>query len=240
MAHIIEGIIIKKIDYKETSKIVYLITKQGKRSVVIKGAKRIKSKYLGLSQVITKVNLNVSKDDEISNIIDGDIINYYDNIKKDLDALNVCYVILENIYYLAGDDTDYNTLYDFINIILDYLNEGKNPLDVLVSFLVKALYLYGVNPKFTECVICGSKENLVFFDSYHGGVICENCIQEAKVKTSYDIMVKLIEIYFLKPQLGIIQNQKEDNLLMIKVLNDFYEYHLGYKSKSMKILNKML
>ncbi len=36
------------------------------------------------------------------------------------------------------------------------------------------LYVFGINPSLNECVICKSKNNLVFFDLKEGGCYCNN------------------------------------------------------------------
>ena len=53
-----EGLILKQIDFHEYDKIITLLTKdQGKKTGVLKGAKRINSAHLGISEPFTHVNV---------------------------------------------------------------------------------------------------------------------------------------------------------------------------------------
>ncbi len=69
-----EGIVYKTITYKETSKIVYIYTKDGKKSIKALGSKNSKNKTFGFGEIGNIVSF-VSTDDDFPTLIEYDIIN---------------------------------------------------------------------------------------------------------------------------------------------------------------------
>ena len=142
-----EGIVFKAITYKETSKIVYLYTPNGKVSVKAIGSKNSKKKTFGFGEIGNIVSFVIT-DQDFPTLIEYEILNY------------------------LPDDSIHNKIYPFIKDIM--LNLLDNPLKALSIFLIKMTYNFGVAPKFDSCIICGNKNNLLFSVS-KGSVICNNC-----------------------------------------------------------------
>ena len=112
-----EGFIVDEKSYKETSKILNIITKDGlKIGVVSKGCKKMKSNLRSVSQKFTYANFIISyKEDGLSTLISADIINPFLNIKKDI----------EKIYY-------FNFITDLTNQVIKQSN-NKNIYDTFYN-----------------------------------------------------------------------------------------------------------
>jgi len=167
----LEGIVYKSIDYKETSKIVYLYTRCGKVSVKVVGLNRKNNNFKSFPITGNIVKYNYSET-RVPTLTDFDMIlsplNYSDNLEY-LEALRVVILVLNQ---LPDDINDYRT-YNFIKNILTNLAEA--PKRLLATFLIKMLYSFGVTPNLKECANCKSKDNLVFFDIDAGVSLCSNC-----------------------------------------------------------------
>ena len=90
----IEGIILKKINYKESSKIIYLYTKDGLVSVLVHGSNKMKSPYLSLTSTLNHVSLFVSGKD-LRTLRDGDIVNGFSKITNNLEK----YTYITHVYH---------------------------------------------------------------------------------------------------------------------------------------------
>ena len=65
-----EGIILKATEFKESSKILHLLTIEGKKSVLLKGAKKINNKYRYMAYPLNYISY-ISSAAKLPTFIDG-------------------------------------------------------------------------------------------------------------------------------------------------------------------------
>ena len=144
------GIIVKSLDYKEKSKIVYIYSILGLKGYKVLGVKGKK---------------NVSS----GNLITGNIINCSNDIK----TIDVLRAMIEIINYLP-EDSNNELMYPFIEEAFLKILE-LDSLKVLSIFLIKMLYPFGVNPELKKCQRCGNTNDLIGFSITDHGALCKNC-----------------------------------------------------------------
>ncbi|MCK5732233.1 MAG: DNA repair protein RecO [Tenericutes bacterium] len=229
-----EGIILKKINYKESSEIIYLYTKEGLKSVLIHGSNKMKSPYLSLSKVLNVVSLHTSGKD-LKTLRDGDTLKYYRNISSDLEKYTYVTLILEKLYYFSTHSHDHDKLYNFIIKIFDIVEENDAYIPYLNMVELKLLYLLGVNPLFAHCVSCDKTENLKF-SIKAGGMCCEeHLIENPIISPLGTIVMQQLYYYDLKKREEL--NINDIYLKEVRILLDkYYEYHLNFKGNSRKML----
>ena len=89
------------------------------------------------------------------------------------------------------------------------------------------LYIFGVKPTFSECVICGNKE-IVNFSIKEGGALCHNCANQNN--ESLRIMDSFLRLYNTR-----IYNEEDFNDLDYKeLLNNIYSYYLFHVNLKLK------
>ncbi|MCK4552030.1 MAG: DNA repair protein RecO [Tenericutes bacterium] len=229
-----EGIILKKINYKESSEIIYLYTREGMKSVLIHGSNKMKSPYLSFSKVLNVVSLHTSGKD-LKTLRDGDVLKNYRNISNDLEKYTYVTLILEKIYFFSTHSHDHEKLYNFIIKIFDIVEGNVEYIPYLNMIELKLLYLLGVNPLFAHCVSCVKTENLTF-SVKAGGMCCEeHLIGKSTISPLGTLAMQQLYYYDL-------QKEEEMNIndLYLKeiriVLDKYYEYHLNFKGNSRKML----
>jgi DNA repair protein RecO (recombination protein O) len=232
-----EGIVVKTINYQDNAKIVYLITANGKKSIIVKGATNLKSHTFSYAQELTKLGYDI-KDKYLSA---GKIINSYSNIKSSYDKIHSALLIIEIAYDLIDHINDFDTFYTFLDNVLSLI-DGQDYYQILeLIFRVKTLYLLGVSPIFTRCIECESKENLVGFSFYNGGMKCTNCVTHDDLIYKDEVILSLKQLYLIKLEDleknldKIVINYDELNLF----LNRYYEHYLGFVSRVSRIFTKM-
>lgn len=233
-----QGIIIKTIDYQENSKIVYILTNQGIKSAIVRGAKNLKSHTYSYAQPLVKIEFEIKKDRYIGA---NNIINNYNNIKLNYDKLSICLKIIEICYVLGEHITDSNIFYNFVNDILNYIEIENNNIDSYeLIFKIKTLYLLGVAPVFSKCVCCGKKDHLKGFSFNNGGMKCSNCIELDDFIYPNDTILEIKTIYLTKlDKLNLLiedNNLKYDYHKINRFLELYYEQYLGFVSKVNKVL----
>ena len=95
----IEGIVISEIDYKESSKIINILTEEGIIGIVAKGTKKVKNKLSGVTSKLTYGYFHMNyKENGLSTLIEVDIIDNFKNIRKDINKMSYSLYLLELAY----------------------------------------------------------------------------------------------------------------------------------------------
>ncbi len=214
-----KGLIIDSIDYKEKSKIIYLYTPYGKESILVKAGKAYKAGNLGMITTLNEVSYVKSKA-KLPVMIEYHILNSFFDITSSIEKIEAVSIILEIIKNIP-DDTNHERCYNFIINTLNDLKNYPNTKKVLSLFLIKMLYVYGVNPSLKECVNCHNKANLVFLDIYRGGALCSSCT----VNNTLDKLNIWNEYYYEKKK--IEDYSDVDFKLLLKDIASYYSIHLS-------------
>ena len=212
-----KGIVLSSIDYKETSKIVYLYTPRGKISVKAQGANRPKNGLLGFittGNIVSFVASETAFPSVIEYDIDESILINEDNLK----VLETIMVIFEVIKYLP-DDICHKKTYIFIENILKSLN-SDNYLKLLSIFLIKITYSFGVAPNLKSCTKCNSTTNLTTFSVDSGGALCSRCSHSNNI----ELLNIFKEYYYEKKDLSTYNECNYSELL--RVIDRYYKAHI--------------
>ena len=127
-----EGIVIKSIPYKETSKIVYLYTNKGKISVKAIGSKNAKKNTFGFGETGNIVSF-ITTDSDFPSLTEYDIINSAYKYTNSFDSIMALGKIIELLNYIP-EDSIHEKVYTFTKNIL--LNLNINPKKALCIFLI--------------------------------------------------------------------------------------------------------
>lgn len=147
-----EAVILKNLDYKETSKLVYFYTNNGVTSAMAKGAHRKESKVRSLIEPITCVNVCYS-DAKLPTLTQIDLVSNFTNIKYDLEKQVYALHILELVYRLTIE-VDHQKIYQLLKKTLQTLDRGIDSELVSFVFELKLLFYLGLALDF---------ENITFY-----------------------------------------------------------------------------
>ncbi len=232
-----EGIVLKSIPYQDHAKIVFLLTKEGKVSFILKGGTSLKSHTYMYNQELTKIRFATKK----NYFTGGEVIMSYPAIKGDFNRLTCALQILELADVLSTHATDLVTFYTFTASILELLETGRSPTLLLIIYKLKNLYLLGVAPSFTRCVDCGGQANLSFVVAA-GGMKCTSCLTPQDQVSSPKLVDDLRRLYITK--LGDFDwdtlRLETSEASIEAVLKTFYEQFLGFISKTKPIMQQLL
>ena len=114
------------------------------------------------------------------------------SINKLNDAL-----LIRNYESTQHASSDFNTFYQFLDEILFLLDQNYHPYYLLI-FRVKLLYLLGIGPVFSKCVLCGERDNLIGFDFLKGGMKCATCASNAGIYHNQEVIQLLRLLYLTK------------------------------------------
>ncbi len=235
-----KGIVISKIKYKETSYILKIFTEKfGLISVIVHGARKSNSQYLGYFNIMNELHFDLIKsaNSEIYLLKDADFIRFFlKNIPYKSQAY--FYIVNELIRKIYTDE--YDIIYQLIIKYFESLIENKiRKIYIFWRFLAKFLQILG-NPIFYDnCYLCGSKLTSKRFISKRGdGFICEFCSQNNKAIKAISSEATMIFEKFRN--LGNVDLEIADNT--IQEINSIFLLHLKthfHQDFNLTLLNEL-
>lgn len=236
----IEGIIVSVNDFKESSKILNIFTKEyGVIGVIAKGCKSIKSTLRSVTDRLTYGYFYMNyREDKLSVLSSVDVINPFKNIKKDIECISYASYILD----LATQVYKQNNSSDIYKLLIDSLikiNELYDPMVITNILELKYLDYLGVMPVLDRCSVCGSEKSIATLSSSRGGYICNNCLKNDRMVSTKTI--KLIRMFYY---VDISKIEKLDISELCKneintFLNEYYENYTGLYLKSKNFINNI-
>ena len=236
----IEGIIVSEIDYKESSKIINLLTLDyGIIGVIARGTKQIKNKLSGVTSKLTYGYFHVNyKENGLSTLIEVDVIDMFKNIRKDINLMSYSIYLLELADRVYKHDDDSN-IYKMLIASLKKIDEGYDYKVISNIFELKMLDFLGIRPVIDECVNCGNKTDIVTISSYRGGYLCKNCAKgEVIVNTK---TIKLLRMFYYVDISKITKLEVSDNVKneLSRFIYDYYDRYSGIYLKSRDFLQNL-
>ena len=235
----INGIIISTVDYKESSKIINILTeKDGIIGVLARGSKKMRSKLASTTNVLCYGTFHLDyKKENLPFLIEVDIIDSFKEIRKDIIKTNYSLFLLElasGVYRHGQNENIYSLLIDGLSKI----NENFDSSIITSIIELKFLEYLGIKPVINQCVSCGSKTDIVTISSYKGGYLCKNCVGSEYI---YHLKtIKLIRMFYYLDIKKITKLEispiikKELNLF----IDDYYERYSGLYLKSKTFLQE--
>lgn len=233
-----EGLILKQINFKESSKILHLYTENGQLSVLVHGAKKLSSPFLHLTENLNRIRFYATGK-EMKTFSDGEIITDFSLLKTNLEKFTCAQHITEMLSFFYESEYDHKKMYEFVLKILGKIETETDYLPYVFMFELKYLFLLGVAPNFNTCAACGAREMLKF-SVRDGGFACplHATATDFLEITTVDAMRTLF-YHDLRNPLAL--SLDADTVKKIRrFLDDYYLYHLNFKSKSRLILAGLL
>ncbi|HHV45665.1 MAG TPA: DNA repair protein RecO [Tissierellia bacterium] len=173
-----EGIVLKEMRYKETSKILTILTKKhGKIHGMARGAYKPKSQLMVNTQPFSYNNYIFFKGRNFYYINQADTIDSFYSIRENINRIIYGSYLLElaDISVLEEEDTE--KLFLLLKKGLEVLsNLNENFLAFTIAYELKFISFLGYKPLFDRCAVCGTRDIRHFkFSIEYGGIICDRC-----------------------------------------------------------------
>ncbi len=176
-----EGIVLKELRYRDTSKILSVYTKKyGKISIMARGAYRPKSQMIANSQPFSYNDYQLYKGKNFFYITQGDILDSFYSIRERIERVTYGYYMLELIDKSLPEEQENEKIFKLLIKglkVLSFLD--KDYLKFIVAYELKFISFLGYKPYLDKCVVCGSlNKKDIKFSVYEGGIICKKCVIE--------------------------------------------------------------
>jgi DNA repair protein RecO (recombination protein O) len=206
-----EAVVTRSLRLGETSKIVWLYTKDyGKVKVVAKGARSSKSKFGSSLELFTHSAVVFYRKDrrDLQLLSQSDALRHFPVLEKDVARFafaGACIELLDSM--IMGEEPNpslFQLLVDVLGGLEECSREGLK--SVFWAFELKAAELLGYKPELSRCSRCGKEEEegrerregrkgqegLVRFAPLKGGLICKAC--DSRERDSFQVTTEAKEL----------------------------------------------
>ena len=230
-----EAVVLRKLDYGDTSKIATLYSDElGKFAVIIKGGRTAKTKVGMIVDPLNIIQIVLYKKDtrEIQIVTQADLVFSPNVLKDDLERIKYASAIAELVFNLIPEHEANLKIFRGIKKILMLLNDkNENPKILFIKFFLFFVKEIGYEIQLSSCASCGKElsKDMALFYSYNKGALCPEC------QGNYAVTADLSQELF---QTLICLNGKQNrNFGDMKILDKaiyFLEKYLSYHIEEFK------
>ena len=179
-----EALVLRTVDFSETSRIVTLFTRQfGKIEALAKGGRRLKGSFESSLDILARnaVTYIAKRGDTLDLLTESKLLRRFcvraTNFAGTLGGYYVAELV--NSFMAPGDPMP--ALYDLTVKVLPQLEEGTQVMRTLARYEGRLLQLLGHAPSLRDCVQCGvsiprKPNRRIVFGMLDGGVLCPDCL----------------------------------------------------------------
>lgn len=238
------GIVIATMPIGEYDKRLVILTKErGKITAFAKGARKPNSAFLACSQSFSFGEFTLYEGRSSYNLLSVDISNYFEEIRKDMEAVYYGVYFCEYADYFTRENVDATEILKLLYLSLRALS--INSIDkglVRRIYELKMLTLNGWAPEVFTCVNCSTTDNISYYITDEGRVLCGECrkyaskatfISGSTIYTMQYILTSTIE------KLYTFTVTKEVLKELSKFVDNYKSVYIDKKMKSLELLEKL-
>lgn len=235
----VKGIVVSTAPFKETSKIINIFTENiGIIGCVSKGCKSLKSKLRLPSEKFAYGTFHLYYNEKgLSTLIEGDIENYFLNIKSDILKVSYLSYICELAVHVYKESEN-SEVYKLMENAILKIEDGFNPMIITNILELQYLSYIGINLNLDECVRCGSSK-VVTLSLARGGYICSNCRENEPIID--EKVLKLMRLYYYVDisKISTLDIDENTSKTINYILCEYYDEYSGVRLKSKKFLKDL-
>jgi len=171
--------VLRRVRWSESSLILTLYSLDfGRISAIAKGALRPKSQFYGRMELLSMVDLSLSRREgrELDTATDAVPINHYEAIRVDPEAFGHSCLFIEWLLNTITGSEPSHPMFHLIREVLDNFSTGAPFWPVLCSGIEKALRLSGFAIEIDRCTSCGKDPGgSTHWSASSGGILCADC-----------------------------------------------------------------
>lgn len=234
-----DGIVVSSIPFKESSRIINILTKDmGIVGCIVKGCKSLKSKLRLPSEKFAYGTFHFYyKENGLSTLIEADIKNYFINIKSDIVKISYMSYLCElatNVYKESSN----SEVYDILISALLKIEDNFDPKIITNIVEIQYLSYIGISLCLDSCVNCGSTK-VVTLSTSKGGYLCSNCRQSEPILDGKILKLLRLYNYVDISKISNLDIDSEISNAIDKIISEYYEDYSGISTKSKKFLREI-
>ncbi|HWQ57984.1 MAG TPA: DNA repair protein RecO [Clostridia bacterium] len=176
----VNGIVTRYADYRESDRILTILTKQlGLVSAKARGCRRPKSALLQAGELFVYGEFVLFKNGDKYTVDSCDVEERFYPLREDISRFGAGAYMLGIVNECATEGEGAEALLTLLLYALSYTAYTEcDPADMAVAFAARALALMGYMPALTRCASCGADvrgQGRIRFSGETGGALCGTC-----------------------------------------------------------------
>lgn len=182
------AVVLRRTDYSETSLVVALLTEDGgRRSAMVKGAKRPKSPFFGALDLysLNEVVMLERRSSDLAIMTEASVVDVYAGLRRDLKNAYAAHAMAELLLGTVEENEPVPEVFELTCRTLGLLAEADPEAAEahLAAFEVKLLKHLGLELVLDRCALCEKPiengTNLTALSMTSGGTVCTECAARA-------------------------------------------------------------
>jgi len=247
MLHRVEGIVLRSMDYGEGNAIITLCTENaGKVGVLVRGAKKARSRHAALIQPFTVGQFVFFRNNNggLGTLNSGEITVSHHPLREDLVKAAYSSYACELLDRVLHDEETGSFWFRQLDACLNALEEGKEPGVIINLFEMKILQAAGYAPQLDSCLVCGrdKPDEQLLLSPRLGGVLCRSCKHNDPPALELSPRaLKLLRLFSRLDltRLGNVDVKEETRGELKKIMRAIMDNQLGLRLKSQNFLDQL-
>lgn len=239
----VTGMVLNVMPIGDYDKRITLLTRErGKITAFARGARRANSQLLAAANPFSFGEFELFEGRSSYTVVKASIQNYFRELTADFTVTYYGFYFLEFADYYCQENNDEK---EMLKLLYQSLRALESPAYdnrlVRIIFELKAMAVNGVAPNVFSCLRCGKKEKLCWFSVKKGGILCEECRQEAAdvIRISESALYAMQYVISSTIKKLYTFRLSEDVLLELqKIMKTYLERYAAHPFKSLKILDE--
>ena len=174
-----EAVVLRSLRLGEADRVLHLYTEdRGRVGAVAKGVRRVKSRFGGRLEPLSRVKLVMHEGrGDLCTITAADTVHAHSTLRERRASIeratDACEAVLRLFDSAEPNRPAYNLLCHEL-ALLD-ADERVATIAQALAFRMKLLLAAGFVPELSSCAACGEREHLGAFSAAAGGVVCPGC-----------------------------------------------------------------
>ncbi|MDR3208078.1 MAG: DNA repair protein RecO [Oscillospiraceae bacterium] len=172
-----EALVLREAQYKETDKILTVLTLQtGKRTVRAKGARRFGGKLAAASQPLVYSRMTLFENRDRCTLDEAEVLDTFYGLRRDIERLSLAVYLAGLCEALSDEVPDPAVFSLMLNTCYALARTEKSPALVKPATEMRLLSLCGYQPEVETCPVCGrTPPEAPCLHPQQGVVHCETC-----------------------------------------------------------------
>lgn len=189
MQYTVDGLVIRENESGENDKRIVLLTPdRGQVTVIAKGARSLRSKYMNSTPLFTYGNYEITERGDHAWLSGASVTEAFYGIRNDLERFALASYIIDVVCELTGAaERAYEMLRLALNTLFAIANDCKPCPLIKAVFEFRAMCMSGYQPDISECSVCGrTRAAYMYLDVMNGEIKCAECLHKLEtVKRSF-------------------------------------------------------
>lgn len=226
-----EAIVLRKVDFSESSIIVTLFTrKAGVIAVIAKGAKKPRSKFAAalVPGQLLEVIIYYKETRQVQNLAEVSYLQKLNGLRTDVSKMALVHTTLELVGQVVHNDEVNIELFDFLSHVLVWINDSENPGKILFPYIqFRILEQIGIGLQPSQTIIDGTNQIGDGYINIETGTLSEVADGSRSVKLTTD-QFQFLRRCLISKNTSILRMTLTDKEItdLIEYLDKYIRYHV--------------